>query len=72
MKDRATIASINKEGEKIYDDIVAKLLGEYKIYYSHDSVKDQHEGAAEFTSKFLNNFNFSDFPPYELKLKNMC
>ncbi|CAH2086126.1 unnamed protein product [Euphydryas editha] len=39
MKDRAILAPLNKDVEKINDDIVSKLPGEYKIYYSHDSMK---------------------------------
>lgn len=69
MKDRAILAPLNKDVEKINDDIVAKLPGEYKTYYSHDSMKDQPEGAVEFTTEFLNSVNISDLPPHELKLK---
>ncbi|GBP60015.1 PiggyBac transposable element-derived protein 3 [Eumeta japonica] len=69
MKDRAILAPLNKDVDKINNDIVAKLPGEYKIYYSNDSVKDQHEGALEFTTEFLNSVNISDLPPHELKLK---
>ncbi|GBP65115.1 hypothetical protein EVAR_5261_1 [Eumeta japonica] len=67
MKDRAILAPLNKDVDKINNDIVAKLPGEYKIYYSNDSVKDQHEGALEFTTEFLNSVNISDLPPHELK-----
>ncbi|CAG5052184.1 unnamed protein product [Parnassius apollo] len=49
MKDRVILAPLNKDVEKINYDIVAKLPGEYKIYYSLDSIKDQLEGAVEFT-----------------------
>ncbi|GBP32315.1 hypothetical protein EVAR_86148_1 [Eumeta japonica] len=69
MKDRAILAPLNKDVDKINNDIVAKLPGENKIYYSNDSVKDQHEGALEFTTEFLNSVNISDLPPHELKLK---
>ncbi|GBP51865.1 PiggyBac transposable element-derived protein 4 [Eumeta japonica] len=67
MKDRAIIAPLNKDVDKINSNIVAKLPGEYKIYYSNDSVKDQYEGALEFTTEFLNSVNISDLPPHELK-----
>ncbi|GBP88196.1 ATP-dependent DNA helicase pif1 [Eumeta japonica] len=69
MKDRTILAPLNKDVDKINNDIVAKLPGEYKIYYSNDSVKDQHEGALEFITEFLNSVNISDLPPHELKLK---
>jgi len=66
MKDRAILVPLNKIVKKINDDIVAKLPREYKINYSHDSMKDQPEGAVEFTTEFLNNVNISDLPPHEL------
>ncbi|CAH2216937.1 jg21360, partial [Pararge aegeria aegeria] len=69
MKDRAILAPLNNDVEKINDDIVAKLPGEYKTYYSHDSMKDQPEGGVEYTTEFLNSVNISDLPPQELKLK---
>lgn len=71
MKYRAILAPLNKDVEKINDDIVAKLPGEYKIYSSHDSMKDQPEGAVEFTTEFLNSVNISVLPPHKLKLKKM-
>lgn len=71
MKDRVILASLNKDIAKINDDIVAKLPGEYKTYYSYDSIKDQPEGAVEFTTEFLNGVNISDLPPHELKLEKI-
>lgn len=55
MKDRAILAPLNKDVDRINNDIISKLPGEYKIYHSYDSVKDQAAGALEFTSDFLNS-----------------
>ena len=41
MKDRAILAPLNKDINKINDKIIKKLPGEYyKVYKSYDSVKD--------------------------------
>lgn len=69
MKYRAILATLNKDVQKINDDIVAKLPGECKIHFSHDSMKDQPEGAVEFTTEFLNSVNISNLPPQKLILK---
>lgn len=69
MKDRAILAPLNKDVNKINDEIIKKLPGEYKVYKSYDSVKDQPEGALQFTSEFLNSVEMADLPPHELKLK---
>lgn len=69
MKDRAIIAPLNKDVTKINADIIEKLPGDIKIYHSYDSVKDEPEGALQFTSDFLNSVDVADLPPHELKLK---
>ena len=69
MKDRAIIAPLNRDVTKINAEIIEKLPGDIKIYHSYDSVKDQPEGALQFTSDFLNSVDIADLPPHELKLK---
>lgn len=71
MKDRAILAPLNKDINKINDEIIKKLPGEYKVYKSYDSVKDEPEGALQFTSEFLNSVEMADLPPHELKLKKI-
>ena len=39
MKYRAILTPLNKDENKMNEDIVAMDPGEYKIYYSHDTVK---------------------------------
>lgn len=70
MKDKAIIAPLNKDITKINADITEKLPGDIKIYHSYNSVKDEPEGALQFSSDVLNSVDVADLPPHELKLKN--
>ena len=69
MKDRAILAPLNKDVRKINYNIIERIQGNVKSYQSFDSVKDQVEGALQFTPEFLNSVDIADLPPHELKLK---
>ena len=71
MTERAILAPLNKDVNKINAEIIEKLPGEYRVNKSYDSVKDQPEGGLEFTSEFLNSVEMADLPPHELKLKKI-
>lgn len=66
MNDRVILAPSNT-----YVDIIAKFAIDYIIYDRHDTKKDQHEGALEFTIEFHNIPNILGLPPYELIFKKM-
>ena len=68
MKNTAILTPPNKDVNRI-NDIVSKLPGEYKIYFSHDTVKEQPKEALEFTTEFLNTIKISNLPLHEMKLK---
>ena len=59
---------MNKDLNEIYNKIIKKLPGEYKVYKSYDSVKDEPEEALQFTPEFLNTIDLADLPLHELKL----
>ena len=65
----AILAPLNKDVSKINSDIIERIPGNVKSYQSFDSVKDQVEGALQFTPQFLNSVDIADLPPHELKLK---
>lgn len=69
MKSRAILAPLNKDVSKINAEIIEQLPGDYKVYKSYDSLKDQPEAALQFTPEFLNSIDIADLPPHELKLK---
>nr|XP_015925120.2 uncharacterized protein LOC107452988 [Parasteatoda tepidariorum] len=69
MKNRAILAPLNDDKDKINEQTIAMLPGEEKTYTSFNSVKDQHEGGIQFVPEFLNSINNADLPPHYLKLK---
>lgn len=54
MKDRVILAPLNADIYKINDKIIWRSPGEYNVYKSNDFLKDQSEGASQFTFDFLN------------------
>ena len=58
---------LNKDADRINRDVITKLSRVYKIYYSHDTVKDQPERALELTTEFLNAVNISNLPPTRIE-----
>lgn len=74
MSGRTILAPLYKDVTKINDEIIERLLGECKIYKGYDSIigkssiKDQLEGAFQFTTEFLNSIDIGDLPLHELKV----
>ncbi|XP_055871668.1 uncharacterized protein LOC129923663 [Biomphalaria glabrata] len=69
MKDRAILAPLNKDVNLINCELIDRLPGEEKVYFSFDSIKDMSEGTLQFTTEFLNSIDIADLPPHKLKLK---
>lgn len=67
MKNMAILSPYNKEVTKFNNEVISRLPGQEKPFYSFDSVKD--DSAYELPVEFLNSIETPDLPPHELKLK---
>jgi hypothetical protein len=68
--DRAILCPKNEDTFMLNDDVLNRLEGEFKTYYSVDEVdaSDEQE-RLNFPIEFLNTLTPSGMPPHELKLK---
>jgi len=67
---RAILCALNEETLKMNDEVLSRLEGEEKVYYSVDSIDtDDEEEKTNFPTEFLNTITPSGMPVHALKLK---
>jgi hypothetical protein len=69
MEKRAILCPFNAEAATHNARIIARLPGEYKLYHSFDSVKDEVEEGMHVAPEYLNTLQSPELPPHELKIK---
>ncbi|XP_024989252.1 uncharacterized protein LOC112523812 [Cynara cardunculus var. scolymus] len=67
---RAILSTKNKHVDEIKDQLIDKISGDEKIYYSFDEAKDDKNNI--YPLEFLNFLTISGLPPHYLRLKIGC
>ncbi|XP_021727711.1 uncharacterized protein LOC110694855 [Chenopodium quinoa] len=67
MVKRAIITPTNDKVDMLIEKILKEFVGEEKIYYSCDSVLEDHQNL--YQQEFLNSLSFGGLPPHILRLK---
>ncbi|KAI3752350.1 hypothetical protein L2E82_24321 [Cichorium intybus] len=67
---RAILSTKNEHVDKINDQLIDRLCGEEKVYYSFDEAEDDKNNF--YPMEFLNSLNVSGLPPHYLRLKIGC
>lgn len=71
--DSAILAPKNDDCFQINNDILNRMPGNEKVYYSHDKVIcDNEQEQNNYPTEFLNSLNVSGLPPHKLVLKQEC
>jgi hypothetical protein len=67
---RAILCPKNEDADKINEEVLSILDGEWKTYISSDSIEDETaEDSMNYQLEFLNSLTPSGMPPHKLKLK---